>query len=267
MATLQQQLNAAKLAKKGNPMKWVTISVVVVVLGVAGYFGYGYFSEWQAKRAEAAAQASAPPLVTNAPPAEPPPPPKELPVIPAVWTLNLDKARTPEGNANGTISGTNFVAETARLDKVGATYLLWLFQGPAASPDLGIMVYLRLNAGESITDHIWNVPQDLKDATVPHVVKLWKPNPRYQAQQKTFYSGYAMTLELGQISNGTIPGKIFLALPDTEQSVVAGLFNASAFLTNAPGARAASGPVTAPDPRLAPGASPPPTQKRGAKKQ
>jgi len=31
-------------------IEWVTISVVVIVLCVAGYFGYGYFSEWQAKR-------------------------------------------------------------------------------------------------------------------------------------------------------------------------------------------------------------------------
>jgi NADH-quinone oxidoreductase subunit K len=37
MATLQQQLNEARLAKKGNPMKWVTISAVVIALGVAGF--------------------------------------------------------------------------------------------------------------------------------------------------------------------------------------------------------------------------------------
>jgi hypothetical protein len=33
-----------------------------------------------------------------------------------------------------------------------------------------------------------------------------------------------MKLELGQTNENTIPGKIFLALPDPEQSVVAGLF-------------------------------------------
>ena len=70
MATLQQQLNEARLAKKGNPMKWVTISVVVIALGVAGYFGYPYLRDWLAKRSEAAKQASAPPPDTNAVPAE-----------------------------------------------------------------------------------------------------------------------------------------------------------------------------------------------------
>ena len=236
MATLQQQLNQAKLAKKGNPMKWVIVGVVVLVAGVGAYLGYPYLSDWMAKRSEAAKQASAPPPVTNAVPAEPPPPPKELSMIPAVWTLDLDKAKTPSGKANGMISGTNFVPETARLDKVGSTYLLRLLQGVPAAPDLGFMVYLRLNAGESVTGHTWTVSQDLKDKTLPQVVKLWKTDPRYAAKQKSFSSGYAMKLELGQVADGVIPGKIFLALPDTEQSVVAGVFKANTSLADATGA-------------------------------
>jgi DNA-directed RNA polymerase subunit RPC12/RpoP len=254
--TLQQQLNQARLAKKGNPMKWVIISAVVVVLGVAGYFGYGYFT----KRAEAARQASAPPPVTNAPPPQPPPPPKELPLIPAVWTLNVDQAKIPEGRANGSIAGTNFVVETARLDKVGTAYLLRLLQGAPASPDLGFMIYLHPEAGESVTGQTWTVSQDMKGKTVPQVVRLLKTNPRYQAQQKTFFSGYTMKLELGQLTNGVIPGKIFLAVPpDTELSVVAGLFKANASLANAPGAAAAN-------PGVAPNAPRPAFDKRYGRK-
>ena len=247
MATLQQQLNQAKLGKKGNPMKWVTISAVILVVAVGAYLGYPYLRDWMAKRSETAKQASAPPLVTNAVPAEPPPPPKELPVLPAVWTLDVDKANIPEGKVNGLISGTNFVPEFASLDKVGTTYLLRLLQGTPATPDVGFMVYLRLNVGESVTGHTWTVSQDLKDRTLPQVVKLWKTNPRYAAKQKTFSSGYAMKLELGQITNGVIPGKIFVALPDTEQSVVAGMFKASTTLADASGAVVAS-PVAPPNP-------------------
>jgi hypothetical protein len=241
LLTLQQQLNQAKVAQKGNPMKWVIIGVAVVVLGVAGYFGYGYFAAWQAKRAEAARQASAPPPVTNVPTLEPPPPPKELPLLPAVWTLDVNQAKIPEGRANGNISGTNFVVQIARLDKVGAAYLLRLLQGSPASPDLGFMIYLHPDAGESVTGRTWTVSQELKGKTVPQIVKLLKTNPRYQAQQKTISSGYAMKLELGQIANGVIPGKIFLAVPpDTEQSVVAGVFNANTSLPDATGATAAN---------------------------
>jgi len=36
-----------------------------------------------------------------------------------------------------------------------------------------------------------------------------------------------MRLELGQMADGVLPGKIFLALPDADQSVVAGNFKAT----------------------------------------
>ena len=256
---IAQRLAQAKAGQKGNAMKWVKIGVGVVGFALAGYFGYGYFTEWQAKRAEAAKQASAAQAATNAAVAEPapPPPPKELPVLPAVWTLDLDKAKIPEGKANGSISGTNFVVETARLDKVGTAYLLQLVQGPPASPDLGFMIYLHPNAGESITGHTWTVSQEMKGKGVPQVVKLLKTNPRYRAQPKNIFSGYAMKLDLGQITNGVIPGKIFLAVPpETEQSVVAGVFKANTSLADASGATVA-GPVVAPNPGAAPNAPPP----------
>lgn len=253
---IAQRLAQAKAGHKGSAKKWVTISVVVVVLGVTGYFGYGYFTEWQAKRAEAAKQASAAQAATNAALAEPapPPPPKELPVLPAVWTLDLDNAKIPEGKANGMISGTNFVVETARLDKVGTAYLLRLLQGAPTSPDLGFMIYLHPNAGESITGQTWTVSQEMKGNGVPQIVKLLKTNPRYQAQPKNIFSGYAMKLELGEITNGVISGKIFLAVPpETEQSVVAGVFKANTSLADATGAAVAS-PVVAPSPGAAPNA-------------
>jgi hypothetical protein len=166
-------------------------------------------------------------------------------MVPAVWTLDLDKAKTPGGKVNGTISGTNFVPEVARLDKVGTTCLLRFLQGAPAAPDLGLMVYLHLNAGESVTGRTWTVTQELKDRNLPQVVKVWKTNPRYAATQKSYSSGYAMKLELGQITDGVIPGKIFLALPDPEQSVVAGVFKANASLADAAAAGAAPNPAPA----------------------
>jgi hypothetical protein len=59
-----------------------------------------------------------------------------------------------------------------------------------------------------------------------------------------------MKLELGEITNGVLPGKIFVALPDTEQSVVAGVFQATTTLADASGA--AASPVAAPAPTAAP---------------
>jgi DNA-directed RNA polymerase subunit RPC12/RpoP len=264
---LEQKLNQARAGKKGNAKKWVTIGAVVVIVGVGGCFAYGPVSGWWAKRGEAGKQSSktatqeVAAAAAEAAPAAPatPAPEKELPVLAPAWTLDLDKAKIPESRVNGSISGTNFVAETAMC----TAQVLRLSQGASASPDREILVYLHLNPGQSPTGHTWTVSQEMKDRNVPQVVKRWKTNPKYAPLSKPFSSGYAMKLELGQITNGVIPGKIFVALPDAEQSVVAGSFKAVTSLADASGAAVASpvvnpaaSPVAAPNPGLMPGGPP-----------
>jgi hypothetical protein len=148
------------------------------------------------------------------------------PLIPAVWTMDLTKARIPSGRANGSISGTNFVPDTARVDPVGNAQVLRLLQGQLLSPDREVMVYLHLKAGEKLGGQTLNISQDMAGAGVPQVTKRWKNNPKFAPQYKSFTSGYALRLELGQQADGAVPGKIFLALPDADQSVVAGNFKA-----------------------------------------
>ncbi len=172
---------------------------------------------------------------------------KELPMVPAVWTLDLAKAKIPDGKANGTISGAGFVVESARVDPVGTAQVLSLRQGSGASADREILVYLHLNAGETLAGHTWSVSKEMKGAGVPSVLKRWKTDPKYAPRQLSFATGYAMKLELGPMGDGMIPGKIFLALPDAEQSVVAGAFKAAIGLT-----AASSQPVVNPVPTAAP---------------
>ena len=235
---MQQKLKEARAGQKGNAQKWVVTGAVVVIVGIGAYFAYGPAKQWWAKRSEASKTASntatqeVAGAAEPAPAPEPPPPPKEVPVTAASWTLDVSKAAIPTGKVNGLISGTNFVAETAMC----TAQVLRLFQGASASPDREILVYLHLNPGQSPTGHTWTVSQDMRGLNVPQVVKRWKTDPRYAPQSKAFSSGYAMKLELGDITNGVVPGKIFVALPDTEQSVVAGVFQASTSLADASGA-------------------------------
>jgi hypothetical protein len=257
MATLEQQLKQARLANKGNPMKWVGIGAVVIIVGVGGYFGYDYYAKHHAKGSEANQQASAAPAPdTNAAPAEPPPP-KEPPMVPAVWTLDLDKAAPASGKLNGTIAGAKFNPDTVRLDKVGAVCLLRFLAGAPTAPDLGFRVYLRVGPTETVTNRTWTVTQDLKGGSTPQIVKVWKTRPGIQASERTFSSGYAMKLELGDLAaDGTLSGKIFLAVPDTEQSVVAGAFKATASLADA------ATPAVAPNP-IPVGGTPSPMTRPG----
>jgi hypothetical protein len=253
VAALEQQLKAAKAGQKGSGMKWVTAGIVVVVLAAGGYFGYGFYTKWQEKKAEDARQAAAPPPVTNAAPAEPepPPPPKEVAMIPPVWTLDVDHAKIPEGKANGTISGTNFVPETA----ICTPQFLGLYEGQVRSPEMGVVVYLNLKPGESLTNRSFTVSPDKRDPGVRQVAKLWKTNPRFAAHNKSFSSGYALKLEFGESASNVISGKIFLALPDTEQTVVAGQFKA---LTAMPAAASSAAAAQAVAPM-----APPPTARPG----
>jgi hypothetical protein len=172
--------------------------------------------------------------------------PDSQPLIPAVWTLDLTKARIPDGRANGTLAGTNFVPDTARVDPLGGAQVLRLLQGQAISPDREVLVYLHLKSGEKLGGQALNISQDMSGLGVPQVTKRWKNNPRFAPQYKSFNSGYAMRLELGQVADGIVPGKIFLALPDPDQSVVAGTFKATIVTNVVADATAQATPVMAP---------------------
>jgi hypothetical protein len=149
------------------------------------------------------------------------------PVIPPAWTLDLAVAKIPETRANGSISGTNFLVETARVDPVNMAQVLRLLQGPAASPDREILVYLHLKPGEKLGGQTLSISQDMRGTGVPQVSKRWKTNPRFAPLLRSFSTGYVLKLELGQLAENVLPGKIYLSFPDTEQSVVAGSFKAS----------------------------------------
>lgn len=240
--------------KKSALPKILIGAAVVIALGVGGYFGYGY---WQEKKNAKAAEA--------AKPADPGPgdpksrggqdtagadgaasaPEKKLPIIPPVWTLDVAQAKIPEAQANGAIAGTNFVVETARIERTATAQVLRLSQGAGPSPDREFLIYLHLGAGESLTGHTWTVSQDMKGSTAPQILKRWKTDPRFAPQSKFFSTGYALKLELGQSADGNIPGKIYLAVPDAEQSVVAGLFRITPATADA-AAQTATQPVVSP---------------------
>lgn len=253
-------------SKGGGAAKALKVGAVVVVLGVGFYFGFTFLADWQKKsnenrrddggggqlghiadlydvldktdperyetpRMDMETESPQPRRARAGADGEAPVDPnKQLPIIPAAWTLELAEGKVPEGRVNGMISGANFVIEAARLDLVGPSYVLTLRQGAGVSADREILIYLRLKAGESLAGHTWSITRDMKGTGVPSVIKRWKTNPKYAPQQKVFSSGYAMKLELGQLEDGLISGKIFIALPDPEQSVAAGIFHASTSL-------------------------------------
>jgi hypothetical protein len=173
---------------------------------------------------------------------------KPLPTVPPVWTADLQAAKIPDGRANGMISGTNFLVDTARVEASGTAKVLRLFEGQAASPDREVLIYLHLKPGEQVGGQTLEISADQKGPGVPQVAKRWKTNPRLAPTLKSYNTGYVMKLELGQMTNNALPGKIFLAFPDPEQSVVAGIFKVTtpAFDLDMPTPAAAAAPAARP---------------------
>jgi hypothetical protein len=191
-------------------------------------------------------------LAQNAAAGAPAQPPKEnLPVVRPVYTLDVTQAKTPASQVNGMISGTNFVAEIARLDAAGTAMALRFIQGSPAAPDREILIYLRPKASESLTNYTLTVSSDRKTGA-PQVAKRWKTNPRYAPQSKSFNGGYALKLELNKPGEGTLGGQIYLALPDPEQTVVAGKFTASVNSAAQGGTMPTANPAVAPTSGMSP---------------
>lgn len=164
------------------------------------------------------------------------------------YTLDLASATIPDSPARGTISGSPFVAESARIDMVGSAHVLQILQGQPASPDREVLVYLHLQPGEALAGKTLSISPDMTGAAVPQVSKRWKPTPMTADTLKAFHSGYAMKLQLGAVTNGAVPGNIFLALPDPEKTVVAGTFSASIIVPQP--AQMQMTPVAAPTRRM-----------------
>ena len=151
----------------------------------------------------------------------------QAPLIPAVWTLDSAPSTIPESRVNGSVSGKPFISDSARIVRVGTADVLTFQQGEGAVADAELFIYLRLSRGEQLAGREWTISKDMKGKEVPQVIKRWKKDPRYAPQQRAFTAGYAMKLKFGEMTNGVLPGKIFVGLPDTERTVVAGTFSAT----------------------------------------
>ena len=157
-----------------------------------------------------------------------PDPTLSLPLLPAVWTLDLASAKIPEGRANGTLAGTNFTIETVQVARAGFSEALSFQQGVGTTADRELFIYLNASGATNLAGRSWNISPEMKGKDVPQIMKRWTANPKYAPIAKNYNTGYALKFDIGQPTNGWLPARIFLALPDTNQTVVAGAFSISA---------------------------------------
>jgi len=134
------------------------------------------------------------------------------------WTLNLTNVAIPSMTVTGRIAGRSFTCEHATLQGGALT----LRQGPGGSTEPRITIYLFATEAGELRGQSMNI--NTNNTGAPRVVIRWADNQ--QAMTRTFTSGYALKLELGNPGATGMAGRIYLCLPDEERSYLAGTFNA-----------------------------------------
>jgi hypothetical protein len=135
------------------------------------------------------------------------------------WTLEVTKAVFPDTPLAGKIHGTGFVCNTAVL--VGG--LLLCGEGTAPPYDLGFGVNFVARQAEELNGKTVEITPDRTNAL--QVGWRWK-NEQQQPVTQVISNGYLLKVTFGQASNGRMPGKIYICLPDPDKSFAAGTFDA-----------------------------------------
>ncbi len=182
--------------------------VIVVLIVAAGVGLYTFRSKLGLVKAP-------PPQSTNSLPAEPP----ENPAA-KMWTMDLDKAGIPDSEVTGMIHGQSFTLTRVTLQ--GGN--LSVRQGAGWPPELAVAILFPAKHGEELSGKSVRIAAS-QIPPRPKVVLRWK-DEQGQPESRTFVDGYALIVDFGQAANGRMPGKLYIALPDDEKSVLAGTFNA-----------------------------------------
>ncbi len=190
----------------------VVLLVVLLGLGAGAWFLFGDKIRAWIK----------PPPVATKQPAKPKPPPPVVRPIPTntVWTLQLTNAILPEGVAVGSLRGSGFLCDRAVLQGGNLT----LRQPHSGMIDLGVTIQLPVWQGEQWSGKTIELTPE-QPPPVPRVVLQWR-NDQDKTSRQNITNGYALKLSFGQAAAGRIPGRLYLALPDSNKSFVAGSFDA-----------------------------------------
>ncbi len=202
-------------AKRKFPTAAIGSVVALLAAGAIAWFVFGapYFkarAEEQKKAADLAAQQAEEKRKADEEAARPKPPKP-------VWKLDLANTPFPDRPAAGKEHGVDFTVETVLFQNG----FLTLRQDSGSSRQFVISVPLKSGEtlpGKSIDIAATNI------LAQPRIALNWKEDPGKPPGAQNFTKGYAMKLEFGAAADGNIPGKIFLAVPDAEQSFVAGNF-------------------------------------------
>jgi hypothetical protein len=138
------------------------------------------------------------------------------------WTTDLDKMKVPDRPASGKLAGQDFKVEGVKLEASGA---LTLRQGKDFFPDLAVLIFLPIRAGQGIEGKSYVVAATtVPGQQRPHIHMQRRAPGEKLPKGQAFINDYAMKLEFGKAQGDRVPARIYLCLPDEGKSFVAGTF-------------------------------------------
>jgi DNA-directed RNA polymerase subunit RPC12/RpoP len=141
--------------------------------------------------------------------------PRDLPVPTDPRTIGI-----PVSTAAGRLGGQSFQVTKAALQ--GG--VLTLSQGDGFVPDFQVTVFLFTTGLQDLGGTTWLVPNPTAPSPTPHVHLRWREGTT--SKTETLSEGYAMRIEFGRTSGQTLPGKIYLELPQRYRTKISGAFTA-----------------------------------------
>ncbi len=142
------------------------------------------------------------------------------------WTTSLKDMNPPDAPAVGVIRGKEFKPDTVKLQP--GNWLVFRQGEKEVFADIEVKVWLIPKAGESIENKTYEIATTGASArNAPHIQMSVMSATRKIPQTESFLNKYAMKLTLGaKDADGNIPGTIYLCMPDSGKSFLAGTFTA-----------------------------------------
>jgi hypothetical protein len=197
------QARAAQAGQAGRPLPLPGLAVILIFL--VGALCFAGFVSYQFIR----------PFIGH-------PQPRLPPARRTVsWTLDLGNAQYPDTPAAGLFRGNAFHVEHA----IFANGTLSLRQGGGTNSRT-FVITISLREGETLPGHSYKFLTDAPSP--PPGIKLeWHENNSKKTQTQTFANGYAMKLDFfwPKPAHGKIPAMIYLCVPDSDKSYLAGKFD------------------------------------------
>jgi hypothetical protein len=202
-----------------------------ILFGIIGYSIIGYHRfvknerwdkynrRWLPAEQVASSRSSTTTTTTRSTAPKPNSPTTTAPAKPADPKVTTDplKAEIPNSPVSGTVRGQDFKFDGSIYNTTMRT--LDFRQGRGATAEASITLYLFTPRGETLDGKTLVHPAT--DARSIHIYVKTKGEATL-----TELRNYTMRLEFGKTANGKLPGKIYLELPESAETKIAGTFEA-----------------------------------------